>query len=48
MKLVEKKSIKECMKFGAACAYLCICGYGAMPSLPTIKEFDEKVKNRLD
>ena len=48
MLLVEKKSIQECMKFGSACAYLCIGSFGAMPSLPTIKEYNEKIKNRLD
>lgn len=48
MLLVEKKGVKECMKFATACAYLCICSFGAMPSLPTIKEYNEKIKNRLD
>lgn len=48
MKFVEKESIENCMKFGSACAYLCIGSFGAMPSLPTMKEFNEKMKNRID
>jgi len=48
MLLVEEKGIQECMKFASACAYLCICSFGAMPSLPTLKEYNEKIKNRLN
>jgi sugar/nucleoside kinase (ribokinase family) len=48
MLFVDNKGLRECMKFATACAYLCICSFGAMPSLPTIKEYNEKIKNRLD
>lgn len=48
MLFVQKKEIQECMKFGSACAYLCICSFGAMPALPTIADYNEKIKNRLN
>jgi len=35
------------MKFASGCAYLCITKFGAMPSLPTMKEYEEKMANRV-
>lgn len=45
--LVQNKTIQESMKFGSACAYLCITKFGAMPSLPTMDEYEQKISKRI-
>lgn len=46
-KLVDNSTIEEAMKFATGCAYLCITKFGAMPSLPTKQEFEDKISKRL-
>jgi ribokinase len=41
---VNNKPIEECLKFATASAYLAITCFGAMPSMPDIKEVNELLK----
>ena len=46
-KLIQKNSIKDAMSFATGCAYMCITKFGAMPSLPTLEEFHQKISHKL-